>query len=73
MAKIHEMANAMTEQFREILSINEYNYIKRTVTKKKIPSICLLIKDHKKMDDSGNFPTRLVVPAKNFTVGSPHM
>jgi hypothetical protein len=27
----------------------------------------LLIKDHKEINDDGNYPTRLVVPATNFT------
>jgi hypothetical protein len=30
-----------------------------------------LIKDHKKADEHGNFPTRLVVPASNFTSSFP--
>ena len=36
-----------------------------------IPSPKLLIKDHKKHDLEGNFPTRLAVPATNFTSGFP--
>ena len=38
-----------------------------------IPTICLLIKDHKTKDATGNFLTHLVVPAKNFTAGFPHV
>ena len=48
-------------------------YIKSTVNKRAIPTICLLVKDHKDKDESGNFPTRLVVPAKIFTAGFPHV
>jgi hypothetical protein len=33
----------------------------------------LLIKDHKKMDKEGNYPTRLVVPANNFTSTFPKL
>ena len=33
----------------------------------------LLVKDHKKKDENGDFPTRWVVPAKNFTAGFPHV
>ena len=33
----------------------------------------LLVKDHKKKNEHGDFPTRLVVPAKNFTAGFPHV
>ena len=32
-----------------------------------IPSPKLLIKDHKTIKEKGEFPTRLVIPAKNFT------
>ena len=32
-----------------------------------IPSPKLLIKDHKKPNKNGEFPTRLVIPATNFT------
>jgi hypothetical protein len=32
-----------------------------------------LIKDHKKADSKGNFPTRLVVPANNFTSAFPKL
>ncbi len=38
-----------------------------------IPSPKLLIKDHKKADKQGNYPTRLVVPANNFTSAFPRM
>ena len=37
------------------------------------PSPKLLIKDHKKVDKDGNFPTRLVVPANNFTSAFPKL
>ena len=35
--------------------------------------MCLLIKDHKKPDKNGDYPSRLVVPAKNFMAGFPHV
>ena len=40
-ARTHEMEKSMTEKFKDILSENEYNYIKSTVTNKNIPSIFL--------------------------------
>lgn len=38
-----------------------------TIKSQSIPSPHFLIKDHKDPDDVGNFPTRLVIPATNFT------
>jgi len=53
------------------LSDKEESFIKQTVESKAIPSPKLLIKDHKNPDNEGNFPTRLVVPATNFTSAFP--
>ena len=70
--RIHKEALALCESSKELLSQSEYNYIKSTVNKKAIPTVKLLLKDHKKKDANGDFPTRLVVPAKNYTAGFPH-
>ncbi len=66
-------ANAFLEQQEDLLSINEYNYIKSTISKKSVPTVQALIKDHKKKDENGDYPSRLVVPAKNLTAGFPHV
>ena len=50
-----------------------HNYIKSTITKKAIPTVKLLIKDHKKKEENGDYCTRLVVPAKIFTAGFSHV
>ena len=49
-----------------ILSESEYNFIKETINSRAIPTPKLLIKDHKKQNEDGTFPTRLVVPATNL-------
>jgi len=54
-----------------ILSDKEESFIKQTIESKAIPSPKLLIKDHKNPNNEGNFPTRLVVPATNFTSAFP--
>jgi len=54
-----------------ILSDKEESFVKQKIDSMAIPSPKLLIKDHKKPDQEGNFPTRLVVPATNFTSGFP--
>jgi hypothetical protein len=68
-----DKAKSKLEQFKYLLSENEYNYIKSTISKCNIPTVRLLIKDHKDKDEHGDFPLRLVVPAKNFTAGFPHV
>jgi len=54
-----------------ILSDKEESFIKQTVESKAMPSPKLSIKDHKNPDNEGNFPTRLAVPATNFTSAFP--
>jgi hypothetical protein len=49
------------------MSEDKYNYVKESLNSKAILSPKLLIKDHKEINDDGNYPTRLVVPATNFT------
>ena len=42
---------------RDILSTNEVSYIKSTITKKAVPTVKLLIKDHKKKNvETGRYP-----------------
>jgi len=50
-----------------VLSDKEESFVKQTVESKAMPSPKLLIKDHKKPDNEGNFPAGLAVPATNFT------
>jgi hypothetical protein len=50
------------------LSEDEYPFVKESINSKAIPAPKLLIKDHKEINDDGNYPMRLlVVPATNFT------
>jgi len=72
-SNVHEEALKLCKTSSDILSSSEYNYIKSTINKRAIPNICLLIKDHKEKDGDGNYPTRLVVPAKHFTADFPHV
>lgn len=72
LVELHKEASQLLSDSKDIISANEHNYIKSTIMKRDIPTIKLLSKDHKKMKD-GNYPTRLVVPAKNYTAGFPHV
>ena len=53
------------------ISTNEREYLKEKVQSKAIPNPKILVKDHKKPGPDGRLPTRLVVPATNFTAGFP--
>jgi hypothetical protein len=50
------------------MSEDEYFFVKESINSKAIPAPKLLIKDHKEINDDVNYPTRLVVPATNFTL-----
>jgi len=55
----------------EVISEDEAGFITETIKSRDIPTPKLLIKDHKTMKPDGSFPTRLVVPATNFTAAFP--
>ena len=71
--EVEEQANNLLEQIQNNLTENEAAFIRQTLKSKAIPSPKLLIKDHKKVGKNGKFPTRLVVPANNFTSAFPRM
>jgi len=54
-----------------VLSDKEESFIKQSVESKAMPPPKLMIKDHKNPDNEGNFLSRLVVPATNFTSACP--
>ena len=49
------------------ISTNEVGHINESLKNKYIPKPKLLIKDHNKYTIKGDFPTRLVIPATNFS------
>ena len=65
--KIYKNAMELAKILQPILADKEYNYFTNFLKQQDIPTPKLLVKDHKKRDTDGNFPTRLVVPATNFT------
>ena len=50
------------------LSVKEEEFVRQFLATRMIPSPKLLIKDYKAINENGEFPTRLVIPATNFTV-----
>jgi hypothetical protein len=69
--EVQKQAKILLETLNDILSDDEYNYIKQTIKKMNVPTVQLLVKDHKDKDENVDHPTPLVVPAKNFIAGFP--
>eukprot|EP00957_Ditylum_brightwellii_P039514 2989388-Ditylum_brightwellii.AAC.1 len=42
-------------------------FLQEGIAYKAIPQPQLLTKDHKELESDGRYPTRLVIPATNFT------
>ena len=70
-----QCANDLLEEltFKEIINDNEYDFLKETIDSKAIPTPKLSMKDHKKPNEDRDFPTRIVIPATNFTSGFPKL
>ena len=49
------------------MSYNEVGYINKSLKTKSVPTPKLLITDHKTFTSKGDFPTRLVIPATDFS------
>ena len=49
------------------LSVKEEEFVRQSLATRAIPSLKLLIKYHKTINKKGEFPTRLVITATNFT------
>ena len=64
---LFENANVLLDKVKMGLSVQEENFVRQSLATKATPYPKLLIKDHKKINDKGEFPTRLVIPATNFT------
>jgi hypothetical protein len=73
--EIHLEAEQLLQdlQVDSFLGKQERRFLVDTLSGKAIPSPSLLIKDHKAVQADGSFPTRLVVPADNFTSGFPKL
>jgi hypothetical protein len=68
---IFDEAFELLDDVGDFLSDDERGFIEETLKTRAIPTPKLLIKDHKAMDERGNYPTRLIVPASNFTAAFP--
>ena len=71
--EIFELAEELKEKNRDILSDREFTFLEKNLLTKNIPTPKSIIKDHKKANKDGEFPSRLIVPANNFTSCFPRL
>ena len=60
-------------EIEDYLSEKEEKFSTKPLKSKSIPTPKVIIKDHIKANKDDNFPSRLIVPAKNFTSGFPQL
>ena len=73
LTEILKKANELLIDISGLLSDNERNFIQESLDSRAILTPILLIKDHKKPNKNGYFPTRLIVPATNLTSSFPRI
>ena len=71
LVEIESEAMTLLESITTHLDKGELAFLTETINSKAIPTPKILIKDHKKADASGEYPSRLLVPATNFTQAFP--
>ena len=64
---LYENANLLLEKVKLVSSVKEEEFARQSLATRATPSPKLLIKDHKTVNEKGEFTTRLVIPATNFT------
>jgi hypothetical protein len=68
LVKIHEEGNELLSKLGNTLSEKEMGFVEEMLDSRAVPTPKLLIKDHKPMNEKGEYMMRLIVPATNFTV-----
>eukprot|EP00957_Ditylum_brightwellii_P049873 3781018-Ditylum_brightwellii.AAC.1 len=65
--QIHGEAEAFTMKVKPMLMKNKQDFLQEGIASKAISQPQLLVKDHKEPNKEGSSPTRMVIPATNFT------
>ena len=65
---LYENANLLLEKVKLDLSVKEEQFVRKLLATRAILYPKILIKDHKTINENGEFPSRLVILATNFTV-----
>ena len=73
LTEVKDKAEKLLDELLPIISEKEAWFLQQSIKSKAIPTPKLLIKDHKDPDELNNYPTRLVVPANNFTSAFPKL
>ena len=71
--EIFNLATEMQEKYKDMLSEKEFVFLQKNLLTKNIPTPKLIINDHKKSNEQGEYPSRLIVTANNFTSGFPRL
>jgi hypothetical protein len=69
--EIHEEGNELLSKLGNTLSEKEMGFVEEMLDSRAVPTPKLLIKDHKPMNEIGEYVMRLIVPATNFIVAFP--
>ena len=67
--EVHERALALWNKYNRLMSVGESAYLENFINSRDVPVLRLIIKDHKKEKANGRYPSRLLIPATNFTQG----
>ena len=73
LVEIFSLAQETKLNLEETLSEKELKFLSKTLEAKSIPTPKLIIKDYKKVNEKGDYPSRLIIPASNFTSGFPRL
>ena len=71
--EISNFATEMQEKYKDMLSEKEFVFLQKNLFTKNIPTPKLIINDHKKANEQGEYPSKLTVPANNFISGFPRL
>jgi hypothetical protein len=69
LAEVHAESKLLLLKHQEEMTKGERGFLEEKLETRAIPAPKLLIKDHKKIKKDGTYPTRLIIPATNFTSG----
>ena len=67
--EVFTKCNELLEENTYLMMEGESSYLEGQINSKSIPSLRLLLKDHKDKGPNGRYPTRFIVSSKNFTQG----
>ena len=67
--EVHEKAIALWTKYNGLMSAGESAYLENFINSRDVPVPRLIMKDPKKKKANGRYPSRMLIPATNFTQG----